>query len=165
MKLLRQQYAAAGSAARAALAETVEVLRKAKQHQPDIAALLDRYNARMEMAALFVQAYRQYCWRVSSLDELKLAPFHLMASEGAVHVDKPHTWHMDIAARLCKDTAGLLTSTATLQIDFTDAVSEKQGVSWWEERTGRGGEGMVVKPMEFVGQGRLDAVGREKSWP
>src|ERR1700742_4371282 len=29
------------------------------------------------------------------------APFHTLASEGAVHTDKPHTWHMEMIAKLC----------------------------------------------------------------
>ena len=153
-ELLRQQYAPTGSAARAALAEAVAELRRVSPHQPGIGALLDRYKSRQGMAELYVQAYRQYCWTVQTLDDLKLAPFHLMASEGAVHIDKPHSWHMDIAARLSNEGANLLIPTATLAIDLTDEVSQKQGIAWWEEHTGRGGEGMVVKPIDFIARGR-----------
>ena len=153
-ELLRQQYAPTGSAARAALSETVTELQRASQHQPEIGVLLERYKSRQAMAELYVQAYRQYCWPVQTLNDLKLAPFHLMASEGAVHIDKPHTWHMEIAARLSNGGAGLLISTATLVIDLTDDASQKQGIAWWEEHTGRGGEGMVVKPIEFIARGR-----------
>ena len=57
----------------------------------------------------YTRAYREYCWPVSSLDDLKLAPFHLLASEGAVHTDKAHTWHMEVIGRLCAaDTEVLL---------------------------------------------------------
>ena len=49
----------------------------------------------------YVDAYRRYCWPVDSLDDLKLAPFHLLASEGAVHIDRDHAWHLELAARLC----------------------------------------------------------------
>ena len=70
---------------------------------PEIGVLLERYKSRQAMAELYVQAYRKYCWPVQTLNDLKLAPFHLMASEGAVHIDKPHTWHMEIAARLSNE--------------------------------------------------------------
>jgi protein phosphatase len=153
-ELLRQQYAPAGSAARAALAEAIAELQRARQHQPEIGSLLDRYSSRLELAGQFVEAYRQYCWPVQSLNDLKLAPFHLMASEGAVHIDKPHSWHMEIAARLSNEGAALLISTATLEIDLTDEASQQQGIAWWEELTGRGGEGVVVKPIDFVARGR-----------
>jgi protein phosphatase len=101
-----------------------------------------------------VQAYRRYCWSVQSLSDLKLAPFHLMASEGTVHSDKPHTWHMEIASRLCQETGGLLLSTPSLMVDLTDEASQKLGIEWWGELTGRGGEGMVVKPIDFIAKGR-----------
>ena len=36
----------------------------------------------------YAEACRRYCWPVDSLDDLKLAPFHLLATVGAVHADK-----------------------------------------------------------------------------
>ena len=38
-------------------------------------------------------------------------------------------------------------------MDVTDPASEAEGISWWEELIGRGGEGMVVKPLDFVTRG------------
>jgi protein phosphatase len=64
----------------------------------------DRLNA----VERYTQAYGQYCWPVHSLGDLKLAPFHLLASENAVHADKPHTWHMEIIGKLCASDSGLV---------------------------------------------------------
>lgn len=153
-ELLRQQYAPTGAAASAALTETIAELQKACQRQPEVAALLERYKARQEAARLYVQAYRQYCWPVERLDDLKLAPFHLMASEGAAHVNKPHAWHMEIAAHLAREDKGLIISTPVLEVDLIDETSQNQGIAWWKEMTGKGGEGMVVKPADFIGRGR-----------
>jgi hypothetical protein len=36
--------------------------------------------------------------------------------------------------------------------------SEAGGIRWWEQLTGRGGEGMVVKPLEFIAQSRRGLV-------
>ena len=52
------------------------------------------YRRREDDVARFVAAYRRYCWPVASLADLKLAPFHLLASEGRVHTEKDHLWHM-----------------------------------------------------------------------
>ena len=93
-ELLRQQYAGTGSAARAALPQAVAVLEQAAQGNAEVTPLLARYRERAEAAALYVEAYRRYCWPVHSLDDYKLAPFHLLATEGAVHSDKDHLWHM-----------------------------------------------------------------------
>jgi protein phosphatase len=40
----------------------------------------------------------------------------------------------------------------------TDAQSESAAGAWWEELTGAGGEGMVVKPMSFTARGRKGIV-------
>jgi protein phosphatase len=42
-----------------------------------------------------------------------------------------------------------------LEVDVAD---EAQAVQWWEDLTARGGEGMVVKPFEFVARGRRGLV-------
>lgn len=39
-------------------------------------------------------------------------------------------------------------------MDLTDPESERQATQWWRELTERGGEGMVVKPGDFLARGR-----------
>ena len=149
-ELLRQQYAAVGAAARASLADVIPTLAVAAQNNPEIAPLLDRYRERQSAAEKYVDAYRRYCWPVRSLDDLRLAPFHLLATEGRVHTDRDHVWHMQTLKRICDADEKLLFATSYLVIDVTDPASEEAGVSWWEQLTGRGGEGMVVKPFDFI---------------
>lgn len=156
--LLRQQYAPTGAAARAALAASVEALRVTRAHVPEISELIDRYERRAEMAGQYIEAYRRYCWTVHSLADLKLAPFHLLASEGVVHSDKDHVWHMSTLARLCAADPGLLLATPYKVVDLADEASQKEGIDWWEELTASGGEGMVVKPLQFVTKGRRGLV-------
>ncbi len=158
--LLRTQYAAVGSASRAAVAESAAVLRQAHARYAaagcdDLAAALARENDRLIRVNQYVDAYRRYCWPVQSVADLKLAPFHLLASEGRVHVDKDHRWHMRTLARLADALPGTpLIATAHQVIDVTDPCSTDAGVAWWEAMTARGGEGMVVKPLEFVVRGK-----------
>ena len=152
-ELLRLQYAPTGAAATAALPAAVAALSAAEQ-TPEIASLLERSKHRMEAAELYVRAYRQYCWTVDSLADLKLAPFHLLASEGAVHTAKDHVWHMETLAEICHCDAELLLSTPFRIVDLTDVASQEQGVIWWSELTAAGGEGMVVKPLEFLAKGQ-----------
>lgn len=157
-ELLRQQYAPTGSAARAALGEAVTVLQMGVSTRTELQTLLHRANARLEMATQFVRAYQKYCWQVKTLKELRLAPFHLLASECSVHVDKPHMWHMKIASRLAETGKNPLIVTPFLEIDLTNEDSRRQGIEWWEKLTGEGGEGMVVKPLDFVTRGRRGIV-------
>src|SRR5262249_36389172 len=88
-ELLRQQYAAVGAAARLDLGASVSALETASVRiDGDVVALLERIHGRADDVARFVDAYRRYCWPVRTIEDLKLAPFHLLASEGAVHADK-----------------------------------------------------------------------------
>src|SRR5207302_1693260 len=83
------------------------------------------------LEAQFVAAYRRYCWPVASLVDLKLAPFHLLASEGRVHTDKSHSWHMDTLAKACREGPDLLLATSSKVVDVTDPSQVAEGVAWW----------------------------------
>ena len=115
--------------------------------------MLHQYRQREDAADLYVEAYRRYCWPVESLADLKLAPFHLLASEGAVHTAKSHAWHMETLARMCQADRELLTATPFFTVDLTQPTEAEKGIAWWQELTARGGEGMVVKPLEFIAHG------------
>lgn len=153
-ELLRTQYAAVGAASRAALGDAIPALERAVARGTDIGSLLNRTRDRAQLADKYVEAYRRYCWPVTSLDDLRVAPFHLLASEGKVHIDRSNSWHMETLAKLSLSGAPLLMATSHHVVNVTDSTSEAGGVRWWEELTGRGGEGMVVKPLDFVARGR-----------
>ena len=150
-ELLKQQYAAVGTAARSTLACQASALESAAARGIDVADLLARTTARKNMVAAYTDAYRRYCWTVDSVDDLKLAPFHLLATAGKVHTDQPHEWHLQTLARLA---GGIIITTPYLIVDLTDPDSEAQGCAWWESLTARGGEGMVVKPSDFIVKGK-----------
>ncbi len=164
-ELLKNQYAAVGSAGRAGLTNAVELLEQTvprfqSPQDRGVVELLDRYRERHQRVIDYVSAYRGYCWPVRSVNDLKLAPFHLLASEGKVHIDHDHQWHMRTLARLAEATGGgsPIMATRHLIIDVTDAQSEAEGVQWWSDLTRTGGEGMVVKPLEFVVRGQRGLV-------
>ena len=157
-ELIRQQYAAVGAAAAGALPEALGALRTAEARGIGTRALLDRYQERARQAALFVEAYRRYCWPVASLGDLRLAPFHVLATEGAVHADKDHVWHMTTLADVTGSAKQLLVQTPYRVVDLNDASSQADAEQWWEDLTARGGEGMVVKPMTFIARGRRGLV-------
>ena len=94
---------------------------------------------------------------MASLDDIRLAPFHLLASEGRVHTDKSHSWHMEMSGRLCRTDPALFQATSHRLVNLNDG-DEAEATRWWEELTGQGGEGMVVKPADFITAGRLGLV-------
>jgi protein phosphatase len=153
-ELIREQYAAVGAAARIALPKAVARLAETGARGLDVTPLLARYRERYDLSKRYVEAYRHYCWPVTSLADLRLAPFHLLASEGAVHVDKDHAWHLETLAAICQSDPTLLLATAHHFVDLADPTSEDAATAWWESLTAKGGEGMVVKPQTFIARGR-----------
>ena len=153
--LIRDQYAAVGSAARHSLSESVRSLADAakRNNSKEVQALTEKYVQRQNSIDRYTEAYQQYCWEVDSIEDLKLAPFHLLATEGAVHTDKDHKWHMSVLSKLSKEDSILLATNHRI-VSLTDESSSKDTSEWWEQMTSTGGEGMVVKPLDFVVRGK-----------
>ncbi len=154
-ELLRGQYASVGSAAIAAITASVDLLHKTAERIPEALPLAGIFEERSAMVQRYVDAYRRYCWPVQSLSDVRLAPFHLLASETAVHVDRDHVWHMEsIAAMTAGDDKGVFVRTPYRVVDLSDDASVAEATTWWERMTASGGEGMVVKPIDFIARGK-----------
>ena len=157
-ELLRQQYAPVGASARPALGEAIASLEAAAERGIEVNSILDNYRQRAEAVDEYINAYQQYCWHVQSITDLKLAPFHLLATEGAVYFNKDHLWHMKMLTELCQNSENdLLFSTPYGVVDVTDDTSQTEAIRRWEELTEQGGEGTVIKPLDFIvrSKGRL----------
>lgn len=149
--LLQTQYAAVGAAAQASLGQVIAQLEAATGNGLPAGELLKRFQSRATMMGRYIDAYRRYCWPVHLIEELRLAPFHIMASEGTLHTDKDHTWHMLTIGRMVRSIPdSSLYSTPFQLVDLSDPESEEQATAWWEALTQGGGEGMVIKPLEFI---------------
>lgn len=101
----------------------------------------------------YVAAYRRYCWSISGPEDLRLAPFHLLASEGAAHVERGHDWHLAQCDALCDADDSLFSRTGRLTVDLADESQREGAVRWWLDRTSAGAEGCVVKPETFIARG------------
>jgi protein phosphatase len=153
-ELLQKQYAPVGNAGVGTLKAENDLIAQAMLRIPGLEELSKQTAERLSAVEHYTVAYRQYCWPVHSLTDLKLAPFHLLASEGVVHTDKSHTWHMEMIGKLCAADKELLFSTPFQIVDLQDDQSVAKAISWWTEMTSSGGEGMVVKPLNFITEGR-----------
>ncbi|MEU9438015.1 polynucleotide kinase-phosphatase [Streptomyces sp. NPDC048252] len=152
--LLRSQYAAVGAASRAVFPGTLSALEGAAARGVDVGDLLSRQRERASDAAAFTEAYRRYCWTTDGLDGVRLAPFQILAVQGRSLADLPHDVQLSLLDRLVEhDNTGLLQTTRRLYVDTADPESVQAGVDWWLEMTGRGGEGMVVKPLGALVRG------------
>ncbi|MER6622936.1 polynucleotide kinase-phosphatase [Streptomyces sp. NPDC000931] len=146
--LLRSQYAAVGAASGAVFPGALAALEGAAARGVDVGDLLNRQRERAGSASAFTDAYRRYCWTTDGLDGVRLAPFQILAVQGRSLAALPHDEQLSLIDRLVEhDTTGLLRTTRRLYVDTADPESVRAGVDWWLEMTGRGGEGMVVKPV------------------
>ncbi|MDR0441113.1 MAG: polynucleotide kinase-phosphatase [Candidatus Accumulibacter sp.] len=167
-QLLEEQYAATGRAGRSglaaageAVARTVERLGDApssrqriepgqSSENADLRELLRACRARQEALSRYVDAYRRYCWDVASIDDYRIAPFHLLATEGKVWNGENHVTHMETIRRYLTGSDAVFIATPYKVVDTLDEASAAAGARWWEELTEAGNEGMVVKPYDFI---------------
>ncbi|KOY87287.1 polynucleotide kinase-phosphatase [bacterium 336/3] len=155
--LLKEQYAAVGAAASAALPEAEKALALTLARGIEgVEKFYEKIKAKNSAVQHYIKAYQQYCWEVNSIDDYKLAPFHILATEGKVHIDKTHEWHMQQIAEICKHNPSFMVETPYKIVDFHDDASYDEAVAWWLELTAKGGEGMVVKPYDFIAYQKAD---------
>lgn len=162
--LLSRQYAPVGRAGREGISAAIQLLEETCKRKNlafavdaetsgqnvDPHALLERFTAKKAAIDGYVDAYREYCWTVNSVDDLKIAPFHLLACEGHVFSKEKHVWHMEKIKQYCTGIDSIFMATDYICVDTADENSVNDGVKWWLDLTGFGGEGMVVKPDTFV---------------
>lgn len=149
--LIKEQYASVGTAASTSLSMVENVLQKTiARGIIDAEIYLEKYSNKKQKINQYIKAYQNYCWEVNTIDDYKIAPFHILATEGKVHIDKNHQWHLQNIAEICEGDKKLFLATPYKIVDFTDENSYQQALDWWVNLTQKGGEGMVVKPLEFI---------------
>jgi protein phosphatase len=156
-ELVRMQYAGVGAAASRSMSDAVRVLEAATLRGAGDDAMLRRFRERERMIEGYSAAWRRYCWDTPSLADVKVAPFHLMATEGRTWFDRDHVWHMTTLARLAEHEPIML-ATRYRVVDLADAASRNAAADWWTELTAAGGEGIVIKPESFIARSRRGLV-------
>ena len=157
-ELVDEQYAPVGEAAVADLGAATFVLEAAGARGVDTVELLSRVERRYDAAQRYVEAFRRYVRPVAGIADLRLAPFHLLATEGHVHADRTHRWHMEELATICAADPSLLTATPFREVALADEREIAEAIAWWEQLTHAGGEGVVVKPHTFLARDKRGLV-------
>ncbi|HZO57535.1 MAG TPA: polynucleotide kinase-phosphatase [Bryobacteraceae bacterium] len=145
-ELIQQQYAAVGAAGETALTSALHAIAQS----PAAGHLRDRFSERLDRVLGYRKAYRHYCWPVASLNDYRLAPFHLLASEGKVHSSQSNRWHMETLHCLAAADPNFILATPYREVDLSNEADVRTAEQWWEDLTASGGEGMVVKPLDFI---------------
>ncbi len=153
--LLKDQYAAVGTSAQNSLTEVELALQKTIDRGIDGAKnILEKFSYKKTAISKYIKVYRYYCWSVNSVEDYKLAPFHILATEGAVHVDKNHEWHMENIKQICQADEKIFKVTPYKIVKTKERDSIQAAIDWWLDLTDKGGEGMVIKPYDFTAYGK-----------
>lgn len=149
-ELIREQYAAVGAAGIAGLTASTQALREGVARGLPLQDLLTRTEARQDDLAAYRAAYRRYVRRTEGPRDVQIRPFHLLAVQGQTFFDRTHLWHLEQLSALAEADAALFGQTAFRSVDLRDPDSVRAAVEWWTALTNAGGEGMVVKPLDFL---------------
>jgi protein phosphatase len=151
--LIESRYAPVAASSQAGLAAALDALARAGGRGVDVAALKERFAGRAGRAGRYQGALAPYVWPVTGVADLRIAPFHLLASEGRTFFDEDHVWHMKLAERLAAAGEGIVVPTRWRTVPLGNPAAVEAAVAWWEALTANGGEGIVVKPRAFVAHG------------
>ena len=149
--LLKRQYYPTVAAAEHSAAALIEALIH-KGDADDLSDLKAKAEIRLSNARLMGKTIDGYCWQADTIDEYRIAPFHILASEGHVHSDKPHTWHMETISKLAEGDP-IIQATGWKRINLDDPAQRGAVDEWWLDHTSKGGEGLVFKPTDFLVRG------------
>jgi len=147
--LINRQYRPVSTASQAGLSEALNATARASDRGVNMNGWQNRFFTRLDKAIRFTDAWTPFVWPVSSVDNLRIAPFHILASEGSVHFDKDHGWHTKYAFDLASSDDSTFITTQIIGVETNSFAQCKKAIAWWESITAGGGEGAVVKPANF----------------
>lgn len=151
--LIASQYAPTGVAAKVGNGLVLDALdRFAARNVEDVSDLRQEFARQLKNAEAFDITWRGYTWETPSLDGIRIAPFHVLASEGRVHKFETHATHMKWVS-LMLGTDPMLMGTEFHEVDLSDPASLDAAVERWLAATAARAEGMVVKPPLFATTG------------
>jgi protein phosphatase len=131
-ELLVRQYAPVGAAAEVSLQAAQELI--AQTGRPELDVFGQTLMTRAAAVAAYRDAYRRYCWQVTGWQNLRLAPFQLLATEGHTYFDRPHQWHLEQAMGwVLHDEQRVIISTSSRELNPSDPDECEVATEWWEE--------------------------------
>jgi polynucleotide kinase-phosphatase len=111
--------------------------------------LLNDYQDRYKAQTLFSKSYQNYCWSVDNIEDYKIAPFHILATEGKTYFNTDHSYQMSMIDKYICGVDNIFIKTNYKFVDISDDENIFEAINWWKSIT-ENGEGMVVKPYDFI---------------
>lgn len=95
------------------------------------------------------KVWQSYCGDVCSVKDIKLAPFHILATNKKVWCDTPHDRHLQLIQKYLHEFNNLIITQNRI-INLKEDKEINAGLDFWENLLANGAEGMVVKPLHYV---------------
>jgi protein phosphatase len=136
-------------------------LEKAQLQGARVQGLSKYYQERTEMVSHYQEKIHESFLPPIPFESFHFAPLHLLASEGQVHYQQTHLWHLQQFQKLLSSEKQLgldkplLKSTPFLAVDLTNPTSESNAIQWWQDEIlAQNRDGVVIKSSTFVPQGK-----------
>lgn len=146
--LLKRQYNPTAEAAKASAAALLAAIDQAS-HIESLEGLKAKAQNQLANAEAMWRTIDGYCWDTPSIEDYQVAPFHILAAEGQVFSSCSHVWHMETLSKLA-EADPILKITGWKRFDGSNAEDQEVIVDWWLSHTAAGGEGIVIKPNDFL---------------
>lgn len=156
--LIKNQYGNVGSSGYSALENSydivkshydnlenssTEIIESVKSLQMD---LIDKQNC----LTRYNNVYTNYVWDIKDFTAIKIAPFHIFTS-GNLNFNITHEQHLELIDNIIKyDTYNIFNKTTLISVDLNNDFQVQYAIKEWEDYTGKGYEGFVVKPKKFL---------------
>jgi len=147
--LVKNQYSSVGISGQIATTQVLEEITQLKNRNLDVSELENIFLPKNDSINKFIYSYRNYCKNVESISDIKVAPFHILATKGIVHKDKTNIWHIENIADFCNYETEIFLKTPYLVVNTNIDEEIQNACNWWEDLTKKGGEGFVTKPFDF----------------
>lgn len=113
---------------------------------------VDAVRERLERYERYGKMLQKY--RLEGRSPMRFAPFHVVATEGRSFFKRSHLWHMTFLKELVSNAGGVFQETPFRVVRLGDRRAEEHLISWWGHLSEEGAEGLVIKPMRFIQDGR-----------
>ncbi|MDE5833452.1 MAG: hypothetical protein K2H64_10835, partial [Desulfovibrio sp.] len=156
--LIDSQYAPYGIAGINGLDASLNAIKKYARRMGDAAdpaslasmeTLSRRLEENRESLLAYNKVWRSYCAPATSLATIRIAPFHILATENKVWSDLSHDRHLAVLEEHLGNLP-FFAPTRNIIVDLDAPDGVERATAFWLDLTAAGAEGMVVKPLDFI---------------
>ena len=150
-KLLAKEYIPALEASHTLYNGIVNILEDSQLEVPIRKELKTYINETLNNISDYQEELENYCWNTEDKNAIKIAPFHLLATDKGTFFNKKHEEHLKhFENAYNRFPTALITLTDYRIIDLEDEESCDKAVEWWLDLVDEGYEGVIFKSEYFT---------------